>query len=125
MGARAARTRSGGRVLMIRSRLAGTGVPRERGDGGEALARGLTQGAPLRGQLVIPARRALLALCLRGVLPLRRGEAVFLEPAEDRVDGAAGEPRGVEDVEPVAAAARERVEHEGGRGGQARHVPDS
>lgn len=42
----------------------------------------------------------------------------MFEAAKDRIYRAAWQARGVEDVEAVTHAASERVEDEGGRGGQ-------
>jgi hypothetical protein len=47
---------------------------------------------------------------LGGVLPRRPQQAARFETLERWIDGAAGEPRGVDDVEAEALAVRDRVQ---------------
>jgi hypothetical protein len=56
---------------------------------------------PHLGQLVVTSRRALLALSHLLRLPTRRDYPRFLESAQRRIDRPAGQPRDVDDVEPV------------------------
>src|SRR5262245_10474891 len=104
------------------SGAAGFDAGGERTEDRESRPRLLEAIQAVAGELVVTARRALFGLREARRLPARARQPVQLEAAEDGVDGAAGQAGGVEDVEPVARPAVERVEDEGGCGGErARH----
>jgi hypothetical protein len=69
-------------------------------------------------ELVVAPRRPLFLAGNRGIFPPGRDELLALQPTQDRVDGAAREAGGIDDVEAVAGAVREREQDERGRIGQ-------
>src|SRR6185295_5649283 len=77
----------------------------ERGHGGiERLLAG-------RGDLVVPARWTLFLLSDPVILPARLHEPLVLESRQRRIHRAAGQTGGTDDVEAVAGAGSERLEH--------------
>jgi hypothetical protein len=67
------------------------------------------------GDLIVTARRTLLALGDGRCLPAGAEERRALEPSEDRIDGAARERGRVHDVEAVADAGGDGLEDGDGR----------
>src|SRR5881392_4125428 len=88
----------------------------------EALAGDLQRLAAAAGDLVIAPRGPLLAPRGLLALPARSHEAERLEAPQRRIHGAGLQSRPVGDVEPVANAVGNRLEHEGGRVGDVTHV---
>src|SRR4030095_1496748 len=68
----------------------------------------------LSGQRVVAPRRALIFLRHVLTLPLGRDEPLVHEPTQDRIDRAARQVGGVDDVEAVVIAARQCLEYEDG-----------
>src|SRR5690242_1598697 len=73
---------------------------------------------PRGRDLVVASGRPLLALRDRRRFPARPYEAGAVEPAEDRVHGPTRKRGAVHDVEAVADATGDRLEHGHGGGGE-------
>src|SRR5574338_283775 len=81
------------------------------------------QRARARGRdLVVPTRRAAVLLGDLGGLPAGSDVAALFQATQDGIDGAARQAGGVHDVEPVADAVADGLEHGDGGEAQPDHV---
>src|SRR5262249_961602 len=87
----------------------------------DALAREGERVGARAGDLVVAPRRPLLAAGDPLALPVRADEAEGLEAPQRGIDGAGLQSRAVGDVEPVADAVGDRVQHQRGRIGDVAH----
>src|SRR5687767_9696447 len=94
-----------------RSRMTGAAQPAEPL---EPLACGLQRGAPLFRDLVVAACRTLLAPRDFLAFPVRPDEPEIVEAPQRRIDGSGLQAGAVGDVEPVAGAVGDGLQHEGG-----------